>query len=75
MACSDWRQKQEQGHLLCYISECGLDSEGEGKLVDDVMIRVLQDAKTEGRSPVRRLACQISSEEKDEAPIKAAAWA
>lgn len=43
--------------LRCYISEFGLRSEDEEKLLNDVMIRVLEDAKIEGMSPVRRLAC------------------
>lgn len=60
-------------NLLCYISEFGLYSEDEEKLLNGVMIRVLEDAKIAGMSPVRRLACKISSEEKDEATTKAAA--
>lgn len=59
MSCSDGdkSRNRSQTTCVCYISEFGLYSEGEEKLLNDVMIRVLEDAKIEGMSPVRRLVC------------------
>lgn len=59
--------------LLGYMSEFGLDSDSEEKLLKDAVIRVLEGATVEGMSQVRKPACSVSSEERDEATTEAAA--